>query len=170
MTNPFRAKAIRARSRYERLAGVRTAREKAMEQAFPLGPGYGRKGGARRIESSVNRAVASVEAHRRAVYLEAQADAFDQGRINAQGRRINPGSLARSEKRDAAKERREARITAAREAIVGKQRHEITPEQWADANGAFGANVRALVMYEQQERISAAVGSAVQVPTYSDDA
>lgn len=152
MVNPFRAKAERARALYERLAGHRTAHDRGMAEAFPLGAGYGRKGGERRIEASVNRAVKTVEAFNRCRHLEAQADAFDAGKINAQGRRISPESIARSEKRAVYQEGKAARIAAAKSAIEGKHPSEVDAETWATAHGYLGGRPRELVVSEHRER------------------
>ena len=145
-TNPFRQKALKARSAASRSRG--SAHDKAMEQSFPLGGGFGRKGGARRLESTISRATAAIEAESRAKWLEAQANAFDAGEINAQGRSMDASAWERSDKRQSAKERRETRIATARAAIEGKARHEVSAEVWADAHGYLAGSARALVISE----------------------
>ncbi len=98
--NPFRPKAIAARERADRLNRP-TSHERGMADAFPLGAGFGRGSASSRaqsIDSSVSRAVDAVEAERDARYLEAQAEAFDRGEINAQGRSMSAAMLKRRAK------------------------------------------------------------------------
>jgi DNA polymerase III sliding clamp (beta) subunit (PCNA family) len=88
--NPFALRARSARIHADRLGG-QTLREKAMAQAFPHGVGGSGKrpqNTDRQIDASVKRAKEAVEAKQKADYLEAQAKAFDEGRINTQGRSI----------------------------------------------------------------------------------
>lgn len=151
--NPFRAKATAARERADRLSGTRTSWEAGMEQSFPLGGGFGRKGGAKRIEASVNRAVKVVEAERRAVELETKAALFDQGRINAQGRRTDCFVQARSEKRAQYQASREDRISAAKAAIEGRDPLMVDPETWATAHGYLGGSARRMIIEDHQARI-----------------
>lgn len=150
--NPFRAKAEAARRRADALNRP-TAQAEAMADAFPLGPGFGRRGSERRIEASVSRAVAAAEAEQRARYLEAQAAAFDTGEINAQGRHMDRAARERSDKRHEQQQKREQRITAARAICDAQPRHEVSPEDWATASGYLAGSSRALVMAEQAEYI-----------------
>lgn len=92
-SNPFRKRAEAARRRADDLAGRRSARDAGMAASFPLGPGVGRGTEALRgkaIDASVDQAVAVTKAEKEARRLEAQVKAFDEGRINAQGRSIRP--------------------------------------------------------------------------------
>jgi hypothetical protein len=149
--NPFREKAERARAMSNSL-NRETPHDKAMRESFPLGGGYGRSGGSKRMEVSVNRACAAVNAVSKARYLEAKADAFDRGEINAQGRAWNANKQASSEKREAQAEKRKARQEAARAEIAERGRECVSPETWADAAGCFGGGARALLMGEHAER------------------
>ena len=161
--NPFRNKATRARAvadRYNRP----TAHDAAMAQAFPLGAGYGRKGADKRIEATITRAGKAIEAARRAAYLEAQADAFDAGTINAQGRRMSAAAWERSDKRADYQERKAARIAAARAACEGKRKHEIPAETWADAWGYLGGPARAMIIAEHPTCEN--VCTCAEVPTF----
>jgi len=125
--NPFRDKAEKARAEYERVSGS-TQREKDMAQSFPLGVGFGRGSQSRRdkaIDSSVDRAVKSVEAKKNLDYLEAKAEAFDRGEINAQGRRIKKESESKDEK------------TKSLPIVNKKGWHEITKAQWAKTHNDY---------------------------------
>lgn len=91
-TNPFLSKAKAARLRANALAQP-TARDQAMADSFPIGAGRGgaaRSGADKRIDASVSKAKAWVEADRVASRLETQAEAFEAGRINRQGRSVTP--------------------------------------------------------------------------------
>lgn len=154
--NPFRDKATRARAKADRLTGP-TAHDKAMADAFPLGPGFGRPGAARRIDASVNRAVGWVNADRDARYLEAQADAYDRGEVDAQGRMVTAASLTRSEKREAARQARLAKIAAAQGRIDGADPATVSPEDWATAHGHLAGPARALVMADHAARYGLSV-------------
>ena len=92
--NPFREKATRARTEANRLNGT-DARDAAMARSFPLGAGYGHgsvRSRERRMDARIDRAVSAVKARELAEYLEAQADAYDAGRINTQGRAVRTES------------------------------------------------------------------------------
>ena len=153
--NPFREKAEAARKKAEALNRP-TAYETAMAEAFPLGGGYGRRGGAKRLDARIARATKSIEANKKSAYYENCARLFDEGRINAQGRTIRPGTAERSAKKDAAKASREERIAAAQKAMEGKDPLTIDPATFATAKGYLGGAARQLVMAEHQERINQA--------------
>ncbi len=153
--NPFRERAIRARAKADKLSGRRTAHEQGMANSFPLGAGYGRAGGAKRIERSIDRAVAAVKANEDALWLESSADAYDQGRINAQGRRWDAHKQAMSEKREATKAKRDARIAEARAIVDSKPRHEVDCDTWATAQGYMAGPGRELIKHDQSEYIKA---------------
>jgi len=146
----FRNRAITARALADKLNRPR-AHDAGMAQAFPLGAGFGRRGSEKRIESSIDRAVRAVDAEKRARYLEAQADAFDRGEIDAQGRCWSVEQQARADKRESAKERREARIAAARQLRDSLPRETLSPETWADAAGCLAGSARAMLISEQRE-------------------
>jgi hypothetical protein len=94
-TNPFAAKAHRARSEHERLTAP-TAQQRAMADAFPLGAGSpgnssarrSARGAGRRMDASIDRAVRAENARKNALHYEGLAAAYDRGEVNAQGRRI----------------------------------------------------------------------------------
>jgi len=161
--NPFAERAARARLEYERNAGP-TARDKAMGQAFPLGAGFGRKGGEKRIEATVNRATRAVEALKNAEYLEAQAAAFDRGEINAQGRRISAASQERSEKRETGNLDRKARQQEAIEARGDKEKWQVPVKTWADSTGNFGGGALKLLEGEHREAVENALAAGKDVP------
>jgi hypothetical protein len=161
--NPFAEKAARARAKYERLVQP-TARDKAMEQAFPLGAGYGRKGGEKRIESTVNRAVEAEQARKDAEYDEARAAAFDRGEVNAQGRSITKESQERSEKRQASEKDRAQRMQEATAARAGKQKWQVPASVWADSTGNFGGGARKLIIAEHNEAVIKALEEGKDVP------
>jgi phospholipid N-methyltransferase len=161
--NPFAEKAARARAKYERMVQP-TARDKAMEQAFPLGAGYGRKGGEKRIESTVNRAVEAEQARKDAEYDEARAAAFDRGEVNAQGRSITKESQERSEKRQASEKDRAKRIQEATAARAGKQKWQVPASVWADSTGNFGGGARKLIVAEHNEAVIKALDEGKDVP------
>jgi phospholipid N-methyltransferase len=161
--NPFAEKAARARAKYEHLVRP-TARDKAMEQAFPLGAGYGRKGGEKRIESTVNRAVEAEQARKDAEYDEARAAAFDRGEVNAQGRSITKESQERSEKRQASEKDRAQRMQEATAARAGKQKWQVPASVWADSTGNFGGGARKLIIGEHNEAVIKAIEEGKDVP------
>lgn len=149
--NPFRDKATRARAAYERTANVTSAHERGMAESFPLGAGFGRRGDSQRIERTISRACDSVRKLERARYLEAQADSYDRGEINAQGRRWNAERQQASDKRAEQKAKRDARQAAAQAVLAANGRKGLDPATWADAHGYFGGSGRALVMADQEE-------------------
>lgn len=149
--NPFRAKALAARARYERLTGT-TTHDRAMTDAFPLGGGFGRRGGERRLERTIDRAVEAGQALRNARHYEALAAAFEAGTVNAQGRHITPESVERSKRRQVTADRRQAKIAEAKAAIAGKAPCDVPAEVWATAFGYLAGRSRDLVMYEHNER------------------
>ncbi len=153
--NPFRDRAIRARALADRLNRP-TAREQAMADAFPLGPGFGRPGAGRRVDASVSRAVKAVDAERQARALEAKADAFDRGEVNAQGRRWSPAQQARADRRSAVAAQRDARIEAARAQVAGREPWEVPAEVWADASGSLAGSARQLVLADHREAVARA--------------
>jgi hypothetical protein len=80
VTNPFHEKAAKARAEYERLASP-TAWEKGMAESFPLGAGFGhgsQRSRDRSTDASVNRAVATEEAHKRMITAENQATTHER--------------------------------------------------------------------------------------------
>ena len=159
--NPFRAKAIKAREIADRYSRP-TAHDAAMANAFPLGAGFGRKGADKHLESTIRRATKAVAARERAAWLEAQAVAFDAGKINAQGRRPS----INADKNAAAADRRKARIADAKARCEGKRRHEVNAETWADAFGYFGGPARAMVI-EDHPTCETNVCACPQMPTLS---
>lgn len=160
MVNPFRAKAVAARARYERLSGT-TAHDKAMESAFPLGAGFGRgKARERRLESTITRATKAIAALRDAEWLEAQAAAFDAGRINQHGRR--PAKNAAE-----AKARREALTQRAADAWAqreGKEVWQVPGSVYADSGRAFGGEARKLLLSEHAEKVVEAMNQGHVIP------
>ncbi|MBX6421913.1 MAG: hypothetical protein IRZ06_13035, partial [Nevskia sp.] len=76
--NPFAEKAARARQEYERLTRP-TAHDVGMANSFPLGAGFGREGGGKKIDAAIDRAVEAQRALRDAEHYEALAKAFDAG-------------------------------------------------------------------------------------------
>src|SRR3990167_7622573 len=161
--NPFTAKAIRARREYEHLVQP-TARDKSMATAFPLGTGYGRKGGERRLDATIDKAVKAEEARKTAEYLEAQSAAFDRGEINAQGRRITVASVARSEKRQSSQQGREARIASARETRGDKPAWAVPVAIYADASGQLAGSGRKLVESDHRASVEQALSEGHPVP------
>jgi len=130
--NPFRDKAIDARAAYERLSGS-TSKERAMAEHFPLGVGFGRGSERSRdkaIDSSVDRAVAVVEAKKKMDLLASQADAFDRGEITQQGRRVK--SAAESEA-----ERKAKKNVSLLPVLNIPGGHEITRAQWAKTHADY---------------------------------
>lgn len=152
--NPFTAKAQRARALADRLSAP-TAHSKAMADSFPLGVGFGRRGGEKRIEATITRAGKAVAAIREAEHLENLERLFAEGRVNAQGRMIDAASIARSDKRYAQQEKRQAKIDAAKAELFHKGRAGVSPETWATANGVLGGSGRELVMSDQREFLAA---------------
>ena len=161
--NPFADKAIHARTLADRL-NAPTAHERGMAQSFPLGAGFGRPGGAKRIDASVNRAGRAVEAEKRARYLEAQAAAFDAGTIDAQGRRRSPASDARSDKAAAYRDKRQTRIEAAKTDRGDKPKWEVPGSIWADSTGNLGGGARQLILGEHREAVEKALVDGLFVP------
>lgn len=163
--NPFRSKADSYRATYNRLSAP-TAHESAMASSFPLGGGYGRSGGERRIGARITRATKAIDALRNAEHYEALAAAFDAGRVNAQGRRINAASKARSEKREAYQQSREERITAARAEREGKEAWEVTAEVYAASAGILGGAPLAFARHEHAEKVREALEAGKPVPEH----
>ena len=161
--NPFASKAAKARLEYERLARP-TARDVAMAQSFPLGVGFGRKGDEKRVDQTIDRAVKTQKALAEVQFYEASATAFDAGEINTQGRRITPESLARSEKSQSTKEKREARIAEARQIKANKESWEVTRTIYADATGYLAGGARSLVEYDHREAVESALRDGKPVP------
>jgi hypothetical protein len=151
--NPFRAKAEAARKKADELNRP-TAYEAAFAHAFPTGGGYGRRGGAKRIDARIARATKAVDAIKQASYFETCARLFDDGLINAQGRTIRAGTAERSAKRDAAKQSRDERIAQAKAALQGVDPLTVDPATYATAHGYLGGAGRTLVMEEHAERIA----------------
>lgn len=143
--NPFRAKAAAARAKADRLNRP-SDHDRAMAAMFPLGAGFGRPGGARRLERSIARAAEAVKAEQRARYFEGRADAYDRGNITAHGRSRSPAFDARTAKAAKAREGRAARIAAAKAECAGKHRLDCPAETWATACGYLGGDSRALVI------------------------
>jgi prophage maintenance system killer protein len=175
--NPFAERAARARAEYERLAGE-TPYEKSMRESFPLGVGFSKPGGPQRraearMEARIDRSVKAQKALLLAQQLEAQAEAFDAGLIDVQGRRISEAMLVRREKRRPAKEAREAKIAAAREQRAGKESWQVTKQIYADASGYVAGGGRALVEYTHRGAVRDALIEGKPVPAevladYSD--
>jgi len=157
--NPFAAKAKAARERYERLVEP-TARDAAMAESFPLGVGYGGRSGERRVEATIDRAVAAGEAEKEARWYEAKAEAFERGEINAQGRRPAKDAGKAREKIEAKRER----IEAAKEAQRGKESWEVTFKVYADSIGVFGGRSLELIRYDHKEAVAQAFASGKPVP------
>lgn len=161
--NPFAEKAARARLKYERLIQP-SARDEAMAQSFPLGPGYGRPGGKRRVEQTIDRAVAAQAALREAEYREAQAQAFDAGRINAQGRATSPEAHARAEKRQRDQRSRNERFDAATIAREGKEPWQVTSAIYTDSAKVFGGNPLKFLQAEHRQAVADAIAQGNAVP------
>ena len=164
--NPFADRAMRAREKSDRLSGRRNARDEAMRASFPLGAGFGRPGdrSGKGIEQTVNHAVETVQAQKDADYLEAQARAFDEGKINAQGRAWGPQQEARAEKRATRQATRDERIATAREAKGDKLAWQVPAEVWADASGNLGGGARKLVLAGHREAVETALKEGQSVP------
>ena len=164
--NPFREKATKAREYSDRLNRP-TTHEQAMAASFPLGAGRGgrqRGGVSKRIDASVTRAGQAVAASKRARHLEAQADAFDRGEIDTQGRSWSPEQEARAEKRQKASDSRQERIQAAKDAVTGKERWEVLGSVWAASNGIFRGGALNLVMFEHRDVVFVAMLDGKPVP------
>ncbi len=157
--NPFREKAERARKQYEQLSRP-TARDEAMAEAFPLGTGYGRSGGEKRIERSVSRAAKAEEFRKEAEWREAQAAAFDEGKINAQGRRPAANAEAAAERRKQLNERTES----AKAERSGKENWQVRGTVYADSARQYGGNGRKLVLSEHREVVEQALKDGKPVP------
>lgn len=164
--NPFAERARLARAEADSL-NQPTARERSMEQAFPLGAGFGHgsmRSRERGIDASVGRAVRAVEAEKNARYLEAQSAAFEQGDINAQGRSMSAEARVRSDKAAEGRERRGARIEAAREARGTKEPWEVRREVYADASGQLAGSGRRLVESDHAGYVEQALAQGKSVP------
>ncbi len=85
--NPFAEKAAIAREKADRL-NAPTARDQAMRESFPLGGGFGNSQGRKAFNASFGRAAEAVKWSKEAAMRENQARAFDEGKINWQGRSI----------------------------------------------------------------------------------
>lgn len=132
--NPFREKATKARALADRLNGP-TASEAAMKESFPLGGGYARAGAARSIDASVSRAVKAVKAAKDASWLEAQAAAFDEGKVNAQGRSVSAKMRAKLVTAKAAQPGPLTEAEIERQAMQEVERPDWTPPDQAEAPG-----------------------------------
>lgn len=161
--NPFAGKAARARMEYARLSPP-TARDQAMANAFPLGAGFGRKSDMKRMDSRINRAVAATQALQEATYREAQAEAFDRGEINAQGRRMTAQANIRSEKRETANEARKARIEKARQERGDREPWQVPVRVYADSTGYLAGGARQLVEGQHREHVENAIAAGKHVP------
>lgn len=161
--NPFARKAARARLAYQRLS-PQTAHDKAMANAFPLGAGFGRKTDAKRLDRTINRAVGAVQALQEATYREAQAQAFDLGKINAQGRRTSPAGNLRSEKREATNAARKARIEKAKRARGDKQPWQVPMSIYADSTGYLAGGGRRLIEGDHREHVDRAIAAGLEIP------
>jgi hypothetical protein len=135
-----------------------------MAQSFPLGAGFGRPGGEKRIEASVNKAVNACEAIDNAKHYESKAQAFDEGKVNARGRHIDKFSVERSIKREEQKEKREQKIAQARAECEGKAAWQITGEVWAIAHGYLRGGAHELVAGEHTETVKKAIDEGKPVP------
>jgi len=90
--NPFRAELETLQRRIDSLAG-QTPHDRAMQSAFPFGTGRPGNDSSRRtsrqsdrrIETTINRAVQANALIAKRNRLQVQADAYDAGRIDAQG-------------------------------------------------------------------------------------
>jgi hypothetical protein len=161
--NQFAERAARARLAYERLAPP-SAHDKAMANAFPLGAGFGRKGAAKRMDQTINRAVGAVQALQEATYREGQAQAFDRGEINAQGRRVTREGNLRSEKRGAANVARKERIEKARKERGDKEPWQLLAVVYADSTGYLAGGARRLIESEHREAVEQALAAGKDVP------
>jgi len=161
--NPFAWKAAYARAKATKFSRP-SAHEAAMAQSFPLGAGFGRPGGERRIEASVNKAVNTCEAIENAKHYESKAQAFDEGRVNAQGRQIDKFSVERSIKREEQKARREQKINKAKAECEGKAAWQVTGEVWAIAHGYLSGGAHELVAGEHTEIVKKAIDEGKPVP------
>lgn len=161
--NPFAAKAARARLEYERLSPP-SAHDKAMANAFPLGAGFGRKSDMKRMDRRIDRAVAATQALQEATYREGQAEAFDRGEINAQGRRMTTQAHIRSEKRETATEARKARIEKARQERGGREPWQVPVKVYADSTGYLAGGARRLVEGDHFEHVEKAIAAGKAVP------
>lgn len=161
--NPFAEKAARARMEYERLSPP-SARDQAMANAFPLGAGFARKSDMKRMDSRINRATAAIQALQEATYREGQAEAFDRGEINAQGRRMTAQAHVRSEKRETANEARKARIEKARQERGDKEPWQVPVQVYADSTGYLAGGGRRLVEGDHREHVERALAAGKPVP------
>jgi len=157
--NPFAEKAATARHQYQQLTRP-TAHEQVMAESFPVGGGFGRPGGEKRIEQTVNRAVRAEELRKEAEHREAQAAAYDRGAINAQGRRPAKNADAAAAKREELKERE----TKARAERQGKELWQVRGTVIADSARQFGGNGRKLVLAEHHEAVRKALAEGKAVP------
>ena len=159
--NPFAEKAARARLEYIRLSAP-SAHDVAMEQSFPLGAGYGRRGGSKRIEQTIDKSMRAVDAHKEAEFRETQAAAYDRGEINAQGRR--PAKDA--DKKAASRQGLLERAAHAHEEVYysGKERWQVKGSTVADAARQFRGSGRSLVISEHRYVIEEALQRGLPVP------
>jgi 2'-5' RNA ligase len=162
--NPFAKKALAARAKADRLSGRRSAHDEGMREAFPLGAGYGRKGGEKRIDRTIKQAKETVEAIKNAERLEAQARAFDAGMIDAQGRHRDAASDARSDKAAVARETRTAKIDAAKAQLEGKEQWQVPGSVYATAHGYLAGSGRNLVLSGHDDTVKAALAEGKAVP------
>lgn len=97
--NPFREKMDSLNRKADSLTPGNSAFDKSMASAFPVGVGRSgnassrrtSKQAAKRIDSSINNALKSIEVRKQANSLQSQADAFDRGEIDQHGGRTQLG-------------------------------------------------------------------------------
>ena len=159
MKNPFASRATTSRAKYNRLAKPAT-RDLAMEEAFPLGTGYGRRGAGKRLDSHIDRAVQTEKARKDAEWYKANAAAFDRGEINAQGRAPAKDAGAAAERRA----RLDARMIAAELERAGKEQWQVRGSVIADSSRQFGGAGRKLILAEHRDLVEWALFEGLDVP------
>lgn len=166
ITNPFARKVYELRDRLSKASRKQDSYDKSMENSFPLGVGYGRgsKRDSQRIDRTVREAVESVNLRNNLEYAEAQARAYEEGKINAQGRSINPEGVKRSEKREAQKQLRDERIAAAKAERGDKKIWQTPKNIYADSTGYIGGNARKIIENDHRIAVEKAIASGMNIP------
>ncbi len=160
--NPFAEKAARYREKENKLSH-QTEKESAMANAFPFGVGASGKkpqNTNRQIDASIDRAVESVQAQRNAKYYEAKALAFDEGKINAQGRRASKRADEMYDKRLQRKEETEK----ARAERKGKEVWQVTQDTYLKSSQYRTGSGAELVKYEHKTAVEKALSEGQPVP------
>ena len=162
-SNPFAEKAASAWERYNRVAG-HTAHDAGMARSFPLGPGYGRKGAAKRLEAHIARATKSLYYYRKAKCLESQAEDYHEGRIDAQSRSLKGRFPPERKKNTQSRTTPGQRIKKAKELRGDKPAWTVPATVWADATGYLGGINRQQIIAQHQEAIEQALADGHPVP------